>query len=60
MILASRDYEEGLVEDLKVPEEATEYLNAALEEDDKEVFLLALKQVTMAQGGITKIAKNSN
>lgn len=44
--------------------EAQNYLNAALEQlfidHNKELFLVALKQVIDAQGGITKIAKDTN
>jgi probable addiction module antidote protein len=44
-----RDYEEGLLEALKNPEEALGYLNAALEDKDPRVFLLALMDVLKAQ-----------
>ena len=43
-------YEEGLKVDLTDPEEAAAYLNAALEDGDQEVFLLALRDVTEARG----------
>ncbi len=43
----SKDYVQGLVEDLKDPIEAMNYLNAALEES-QEVFLLALRDVAAA------------
>lgn len=36
--------------------EAEQYLNAALEEDDPELFLLALRNVAEAQGGIAQLA----
>jgi len=44
----SRAYDETLKEALNDPEEAAEYLNAALEEDDPAVLLLALKDVAAA------------
>lgn len=47
---ASVAYEEVLLEDLKDPEEAATYLQAALEDEDPAVFLLALRQVAQAQG----------
>jgi probable addiction module antidote protein len=44
-----RTYEESLMEDLKDSQEALAYLNAALEDEDQRVFLLALKDVLKAQ-----------
>ena len=48
----TRDYQEALLEALKDPEEAKVYLEVALEEyvqdNDKEVFLLALRNVVEA------------
>jgi probable addiction module antidote protein len=41
------------------PEEAAEYLNAALEAGDRKAFLMALKNVIDARGGMTRIAKTS-
>jgi probable addiction module antidote protein len=38
------------------PVEATAYLNAALEDEDPRIFLLALRDVTLAQGGIGALA----
>jgi len=52
-----RRYEEALDEDLKDPVEAVGYLNACLEDGDPEVFLLALRDVARAQGGIAKLAE---
>lgn len=43
-------YEDLLLEDLKDPAEAAAYLEAAIEEDDPAVFLLALRQVAKARG----------
>lgn len=45
-----RDYDESLIEALTDPEEAAAYLNAALDEDEPGVFLLALRQVARAHG----------
>ena len=50
------DYNEWLYEQLKDPELASGYLNDALKEGDKDGFLLALKQVLIAQGGMMKIS----
>ncbi len=41
------------------PDKAAEDLNAALEDGDKEVFRLALKNVIEAQGGISQLAEKS-
>ena len=46
----TKSYEENLLKALKDPEEALEYLNAALMDEDQEVFLLALNHVLKAQG----------
>lgn len=45
-----RDYDESLMEALKQPSEAAEYLNVALEEGDKSLFLTALGNVARAHG----------
>lgn len=46
----SVSYEDGLRVDLQDPTEAAAYLNAAIEDGDQQVFLLALRDVTEAQG----------
>lgn len=50
MSKASRPYHDTLIEDLKDPDEAAAYLTAALEDDEPEVFLLALRNVAEAHG----------
>jgi DNA-binding phage protein len=47
-----RKYEEYLLSQLKDSEEAAAYLNAALQDDDPHVFLLALRDIAEAQGGL--------
>jgi probable addiction module antidote protein len=44
-----RDYQEKLIQDLKDPELASAYLNEALLDEDPRIFLLALKNVYVAQ-----------
>lgn len=44
----TRSYKEDLLEALSDPMEAREYLNAALEDENPEVFLLALRDVVEA------------
>ena len=52
-------YHDDLIESLKDPEEAVEYLKAALEERDMpEVFLLALRDVAEARG-VSQLARES-
>ena len=56
----SKSYREELIQSLKNPMEAAEYLNAALEEGSPEAFLLALKDVTEALGGgMSKLARKA-
>ena len=50
MSKVSTSYREGLIKDLADPEEAAAYLNAALEEGSREVFLLALRDIAEAKG----------
>lgn len=53
-------YQEDLIEALRDPKEAAAYLNAAIEEGDSEVFLLALRNVAQAHGGMSQIAKKTH
>jgi probable addiction module antidote protein len=58
-----RDYTQELIEDLKDRDEAVAYLNAAWEEsikgdnESQQLFLLALRNVAEAQGGLGKLAR---
>lgn len=52
----SVSYQNYLIDSLKDLEEAAGYLNAALEGGDIDVFLLALKNVVQAHGGISALA----
>lgn len=59
MTKASRPYKPTLLQGLKDPKEAAEYLNAALEEaDTPELFLLALRNVAEAHG-IKKLSEEA-
>ena len=55
----SKAYQPDLIENLRDVGEAEEYLNAALEEDDPELFLLALRNVAEAQGGVAQLAEKA-
>jgi hypothetical protein len=50
MMPKSRSYEQELIEYLQDPEWAVAYLNAALEEGEEELFLVALQNVVKASG----------
>ena len=55
----AKSYHDSLINDLKNPKEAAEYINAAFEEDNLDTLLLALRDVAEAQGmsTISKKAK---
>lgn len=52
-------YQQDLIESLKDPCEAAAYLNAAIEEGDRALFLLALRNVAEANGGMTALAEKA-
>jgi probable addiction module antidote protein len=62
----SKKYQEWLLEKLNDHDEAVAYLNAALEEslkgdeESQHLFLLALRNVAEAQGGIGDLAKKAH
>ena len=62
----NKNYQEWLLKKLKDHDEAVAYLNTALEESlrgDKEsqhLFLIALRNVVEAQGGIGNLAKKAH
>ncbi|MCB4755665.1 MAG: putative addiction module antidote protein [Elusimicrobia bacterium] len=51
------DYHEFLIECLKDPEEAAGYLNVAMEDGDRKMFLIALKNVAEAHGGLVELSR---
>lgn len=54
----TKKYENNFEADLLNPDEAAEYLNAALESGSHKVFLMALKDVANAKG-ISEIARET-
>ncbi len=62
----NKNHHDWLLEKLKDHDEAVAYLNSALEEslkgdnESQHLFLLALRNVAEAQGGIGALAKKSN
>lgn len=49
--------DEWLIEQLRDQELAVAYLNAALEEGDQAAFMLALRHVAKASGGVALLAR---
>ena len=56
----TRNYKDDLLKALTDPIEAREYLNAALEDENPEVFLLALRDVVEANSTMSQLAKATN
>jgi probable addiction module antidote protein len=62
----NKNYQEWLLEKLKDHDEAVSYLNAALEEslkgdeESQHLFLIALRNVAEAQGGVGALAKKAH
>ena len=59
IIMPSVSHKEELFKDLQDPEFAAEYINAALEDGDQGVLLIAMKNLVDARGGMTKVAKET-
>jgi len=55
-----KSYKDYLYEKLKNPEAASAYLDEAIKDDDIHVFLLALRDIAEAQGGMKNIAEKSS
>jgi len=59
-IKPSRSHEEATIESFrKDPFFAAEFLNAVLEDGDQEELMLALRRMSKAFGGVTKLASKS-
>ena len=55
----TESYQARLMQSLKKPAEAAAYLNACLDDDDPRVFLLALRDVAEARGGIRALSDST-
>lgn len=55
----TKSYHSYLIESLKNPTEAAAYLNAALEEGDTELLLLAIKNVAEANSSTTNFSQTA-
>ena len=60
VLVRTESYRETLLESLKDPGQAAQYLNACLEDDDARAFLLALRDVAEAHGGIRSVSRNAH
>jgi probable addiction module antidote protein len=58
-IVRTESYREELLESLKDPEEAAHYLSACLVDQDPWVFLLALRDVADAHGGVRAVSRET-
>lgn len=59
MNMLTKSYRDSLLESLQDPAEAAAYLDAALEDEDSRVFLLALRDVAEARG-ISRVATEAD
>ena len=55
----TKSYRDDLLESLKKPDEAAHYLNACLADEDPRVFLLALRDVADAHGGVRVVSRDT-
>jgi probable addiction module antidote protein len=55
-----KDYRDNLLKELKNPEFAAAYLEEVLESGDKAAFLIALRDVVEAGGGMTIVAQHAH
>jgi len=55
----TESYRATLLESLQKPEDAAHYLNACLDDEDARVFLMALRDVADAHGGIRAVSHNT-
>jgi probable addiction module antidote protein len=58
-LAAAVPQDDWLTEKLRDPELSAEYLSAALAEGDQAVFLLALRNVAKARGGVAALARDT-
>jgi probable addiction module antidote protein len=56
----TESYRESLLVSLRNPEDAVHYLNACLEDEDPRVFLMALRDVADARGGIRALSNSTH
>ena len=59
VVARTESYRKSLLESLRDPDEAAHYLNACLDDKDPRVFLLALRDVADARGGIRALSRET-
>jgi probable addiction module antidote protein len=57
--MTTPNYHDDLIKELKNPDFALKYLNACMDDGDHGVFLLALRNVAEAYGGVGRLAKKA-
>ena len=55
----TESYRADLLESLRDPEAAAQYLSACLDDDDPRVFLVALRDVADARGGLRELSHDA-
>ena len=55
----TESYRDHLLASLQNPDDAAHYLNACLNDKDPRVFLLALRDVADAQGGVRALSRDA-
>lgn len=58
-LISTESYRDRLLKSLEDPGEAAQYLNACLEDGDPRVFLMALRDVAAARGGIRELSRET-
>src|ERR1017187_10017205 len=58
-LVSVESYHDSLLQSLKDPDEAAQYLNACLD-DDGRVFLPALRDVAEARGGVRALSRDAH
>src|SRR5262249_33583870 len=58
--IGTKSYREELLKAMKDPVEAAHYLSASLEDPDPRVFLMALRDVADAHGGMRKLSQGAD
>ncbi len=59
-MVKAKSYKEHLLKQLRDPKEAAAYLNAAIYDEDPHVFLLALRDIAEAKGGMGWLADEAD
>ena len=57
--IGTEPYREELLTAIKDPDEAAHYLNACLEDQNPKVFLMALRDVAEAHGGMRNLSRRA-